>query len=77
MAKTVVNLLAFCLLAAAGSALEAEPPRQEHSFAIYLAQGIDPRYVVHGTATGTTRSWSSRRWSPTPTSSPTTSCSTP
>lgn len=49
MAKTVVNLLAFCLLATAANALEAEPPRQEYSFAIYRADGIDRRFIAHGT----------------------------
>ena len=50
MNKAVAPLLAFCLLGTGGEALRAETlPQQQHSFAIYVAEGLGRRIVMRGT----------------------------
>jgi hypothetical protein len=49
MVKTVAYLFAFCQLGIGGTVLLAEAPPEKHSFAIYLAEDMDRRFVAHGT----------------------------
>ncbi len=50
VSQAASRLLALVLLVAGVNALWADPPSEkQHSFAIYLAEGMDKRAVYHGT----------------------------